>query len=83
VGRTRRRRTTVGRTRRSGSRVGRAVIGKADNLWAGNNETIEGISPDVGPFETIVHSRQGSELAGGRRVSASVLHVDLTMEVIF
>ena len=78
-----RRRTAVRRTRRSGSRVGRAIIGKADNLWAGNNETIGGISPDVEPFVTIVHSRQGGELAGGWRVSASVLHVDLTVEVIF
>jgi len=66
-----------GRKGRNRSRVGRTVIGKAGNLGASNDEPIEGVGPDVGPLEPVVHPREAGELAGGWLVSASVLHIDL------
>ena len=76
-----------GRGRRNGRRVGRAIvrraiISEADNLGTSNNESIEGIGPDVGPFESIVHSREAGEIAGGWFVSASILYIDLAAEGI-
>ena len=67
---------------RSGKRVGRVTAGEADNLGTGNNEPIKGVDPDVGPRESVVHSREAGELAGRWLVGASVHHVDLTMEEI-
>jgi hypothetical protein len=72
----------TGGGRRSGSRVGRATVGEADEFGTSNNESIEGVGPDVGPLEAGVHSREAGEIAGGWLVGASVLHVDLTMEEI-
>ena len=67
---------------RSGRRVGRVTPGEADNLGTGNNESIKGVGPDVGPLESVVHSREASEIAGRWLAGASVYHVDLTMEEI-
>ena len=72
----------------SGRRVGRAIIrrsifSEADNLGTNNNESIDLVGPDVGPFESVVHSGQGGELAGGWLIGASVHDVDLTMEGIY
>ena len=46
-----------GNAGRRGSIVGRAIIGKAGNLGTSNNEAIGGTVPDVGPLESVVHSR--------------------------
>jgi hypothetical protein len=62
------------------SRVGRIVFGKADNVGTSNNKSTEVVSVDVGPFVSVIHSRNAGELAGGWLISASVLHVDLTTE---
>ena len=74
------------RNGRGGSRIGRAAgratVGEADNLWTGNNESIDVVGPDVGPRESVVHSREGGEFAGGCLISASVLHIDLAVEGI-
>ena len=70
------------RGRRSRRRVWRASVGEADNLGTSNNESIKGIDPDVGPLESVVHSGEAGELAGGWLVGASVLHVDLTVKEI-
>ena len=67
---------------RSGRRVGRVSAGEADNLGTSNNESIKGIGPDVGPLESVVHSREAGELVGGWLVGASALHVDLTVKEI-
>jgi hypothetical protein len=77
-------RSGAGRRRNvgGGSRVGRFIIGKADNLGTSNNKSIEGVGPDVGPLESIVHSGETGEIIGGWLVSASVLHVDLAVDGI-
>lgn len=49
---------------RSGGRVGRATISKADNFGTSNDESIEGVGPDVGPLESGIHSREAGEFAG-------------------
>lgn len=41
----------------------RAIISEADNFGTSNNESIEGVGPDVGPLETIVHSGEAREIA--------------------
>ena len=70
------------RNARGGSRIGRATVGEADNLWTSNNESIDVVGPDVGPRESVVHSGEGGEFAGGCLISASVLHIDLAVEGI-
>ena len=65
-----------------GGRVRRAIFSEGDNIGTRNSESIEFVGIDVGPLNAIVHSREAGEIAGGRLVSASVLHVDLTMEEI-
>jgi len=65
------------RNARGGSRIGRATVGKAGNLWTSNNESIDVVGPDVRPRESVVHSGEGGEFAGGCLISASVLHIDL------
>ena len=67
---------------RSGRRVGRTSVGEADNLGTRNNESIKALGPDVGPLESVVHSREAGELFGGWFVGASVLHVDLAVKEI-
>ena len=53
------------RGRRSERRVGRVTPGEADNPGTGRSESIIGAVPDVlGPFESVVHSREAGELAG-------------------
>jgi len=47
-----------------GGRVGRATLSKADDLGTSDDESIEGVCPDVGPLESGIHSREGSEFAG-------------------
>jgi len=57
-----------GRNRRGGRnerRVGRVTPGEADNPGTGRSESIIVAVPDVlGPFESVVHSREAGELAG-------------------
>jgi len=62
---------------RSGRGFRRGIISEADNVGTSNNESIEGIGPDVWPLESVVHSREAGEIAGGWLVGASVHHVDL------
>ena len=64
---------------RTGGRVGRATFGKTDDLGTSNNESVERVGPDVGPLESVVHSREAGEFVRGWLVSASVLHVNLTV----
>jgi len=59
------------------SRIGRAVIGKADDIWSGNGESIEIVSVDVRPLVSVVHSGEAGEFAGGWLVGASILNGDL------
>lgn len=59
-------------------RVGGAFVGKTDDIRASNNKSTEIVRIDVRPLETVVHSREGGEIACGWFVSASILHVDLT-----
>ena len=47
-----------------GGRVGRTAISKADDLGTSNDESIEGVGPDVGPLESGIHSREAGEFAG-------------------
>jgi len=54
----------AGRRERSGGRVGRAAISKADDFGTSNDESIEGVGPDVGPLESGIHSRESGEFAG-------------------
>jgi hypothetical protein len=54
----------AGGRRRSGGRVGRATIGKADDFGTSNDESIEGVGPDVGPLDPGIHSREAGEFAG-------------------
>jgi len=70
----------AGGRRRIGSRVGRAAVSEADDLGTSNDESIEGVGPDIGPLEPVVHSGEAGEFAGGWLVGASVLHIDLTVE---
>ena len=72
----------AGRGGRRGSRVGRATISKADDLGTSDDESVEFVGPNVGPVVSVVHSGEAGELAGGWLVSASVLHINLTVEGI-
>ena len=59
--------------------VGGAIIGEADNIGTSNNESVEVVGIDVRPLESVVHSGETGEIAGGWLISASILHVDLTV----
>lgn len=61
------------------SRVGRGIVGEADDIGTSNNESIEIIVVDVRPLESVIHSGEAGEIARGWLISASILHVDLTM----
>jgi len=63
--------------RRGGIRIGGTTVSKADNLGASNDESIKGVGPYIRPLESIIHSGEGGEFAGGWAVSTSILHVDL------
>jgi hypothetical protein len=67
----------AGGRRESGNRIGRATISKADDFGTSNDESIQGVGPDVGPLESVVHSGEAGEFAGGRLIGASVLHINL------
>jgi len=69
--------TAGGNGGRSSGRTRRATVSKADNTGTGGNISAEVIGVDVWPLGSIVHSRKGGELVGGRLVCSSVLHVDL------
>jgi len=81
VGTRGRRRRAVGEGRNVGgrrrSRIGRTTLSKTNNLGTGDNESIEGVGPDIGPLESIVHSGETGEIAGRWLVSASVVYVNL------
>lgn len=72
-----------GTGRRGGGRTRRAIVSGAENTGARESKCIEVVGVDVWPLDSIVHSRQGREFAGGRPVCSSVLHVDLTTKKIF
>ena len=63
--------------------VRRSIFSEADNIGTSDNESIDIVGPDVGPFESVVHSREGGELAGGWLIGASVHDVDLTVGGIY
>jgi len=63
--------------RRGRSRVGSTVIGKADDIGTGDNESVEIVGIDVRPRESVVHSREAGEFACRWLISTSILDVDL------
>jgi hypothetical protein len=65
--------------KRGRRRIGRTIIGEADDIWSSNNKSIEVIGVDVWPIVSFVHSREASEIAGGWLISASILHIHLTV----
>jgi len=73
-----RRRTVRARGGRR-SRAGTVIIGEADDIGTSNNESVEIIVIDIRPTESVVHSWEAGEVAGGWLASATFLQVNLTI----
>jgi len=63
---------------------GCGLLGEADNLRTGNDETAKVVGVDVRPSESAVHPGKGGEIAGRWCVTASIPHanLDTTWEVL-
>ena len=61
------------------SRIRRTITGKADNFGTSNNESVEIVGINIRPLVSVVHSRQGGEIAGRWFIGPSILHIDLPM----
>ena len=55
------------RSARSGRTRG-AIVSEGGNIRTGGNKSIDIIGVDVWPLDSVIHSRQGGDFAGGRLV---------------
>jgi hypothetical protein len=60
------------------NRAGRTTVGEAGDIWTRNDEPVKSLIIDVRPLNSVVHSGEAGEIAGGWLVGASIQNIDLT-----